>query len=276
MTPSQAPILRDLISPATMSTTTDGAASTGAKLHFSRFEFKYVLPVGLRDELEKQFQYFVELDPYVAGQKDAKYFVRSLYYDNAAFVNYWEKEEGKKHRQKFRLRTYTNDPSDGTPRFLEIKGRHNNLVFKHRIPVGSVPEIVTPESMAHDRITSELIASLPEGDLREAFRFELYRKSVRPVVLVDYLRRPYVSKYDPEFRLTFDDSLYGTATRELDPGPEAVRKMALPGYTILEVKFRFHMPKWFHRLIQTMELQRVSVSKYCKCAQALGLVELLD
>ena len=261
-----------------MANATDGAATTGAKLHFSRFEFKYVLPKGMRDELERQFQYFVELDPYVAGQEGAKYFVRSLYFDNREFVNYWEKEDGKKHRQKFRLRTYTSDPSDGTPRFLEIKGRHNNLVFKHRIPVGDEPTFDPsgPLAESHDAITRDLLRNLPEGNVREAFEFELYRKRVRPVVLVDYRRRPYISKYDPEFRLTFDDSLRGTHTRSLDPDGNARSRDVLPGYTILEVKFRFHMPKWFHRLIQTMELRRVSVSKYCKCAEALDLVEVFD
>ena len=250
--------------------------TTGAKLHFSRFEFKYLLPKAKRDELERQFQYFVELDPYVKSQAGAKYFVRSLYFDNAAYANYWEKEDGKKHRQKFRLRTYTSDPSDGTPRFLEAKGRHNNLVFKHRVPLAPEPRVEPAESLVHDPMTNEILASVEDGAVRESFRYDLYRKALRPVVLVDYQRRPYISKYDPEFRLTFDDTLRGTFTRSLDPGPEALTMSVLPGYTILEVKFRFHMPKWFHRLIQSMELRRLSISKYCKCCQALGVVEVFD
>lgn len=257
-----------------------GAASTsggtGAKLHFSRFEFKYLLPSELREELETQFQYFVDLDPYVASKPDKKYFVRSLYFDNDAHVNYWEKEDGKKHRQKFRLRTYTQTPSDGTPRFLEIKGRHNNLVFKHRTPLLTEPRSdVSPSLLWHDT-TNDLLAHLEKGDVREAFQFDLHRKHLKPLMLVDYMRRPYISKYDPEFRITFDDSLHGTATPMLAPGSEQVSKSVLSGYTILEVKFRFHVPKWFHRLIQTMELQRVSISKYCACMRALGVAKTLD
>ncbi|MEM8710154.1 MAG: polyphosphate polymerase domain-containing protein [Planctomycetota bacterium] len=252
------------------------AATTGAKLHFSRFEFKYVLTQEVRDELETQFQYFVELDPYVATKEGAKYFVRSLYFDNDAHVNYWEKEDGKKHRQKFRLRTYTQDPSDGTPRFLEIKGRHNNLVFKHRTPLlTEARDDVSPSTLWHPT-TNDLLAHLAEGDVREAFQFDLHRKHLKPKMLVDYQRRPYISKYDPEFRITFDDSLHGTATGDLDPDGRHVSQAVLPGYTILEVKFRFHVPKWFHRLIQTMELRRVSVSKYCACMKALGVVKALD
>lgn len=251
--------------------------STGAKLHFSRFEFKYVLTDDVRREVERQFQYFVELDPYVASQDGAKYFVRSLYFDNKAFDHYWEKEDGKKQRQKFRLRTYTRSDDRSVPRFLEIKGRHNNLVFKHRTPAPfPEPDSTWSRSALNDPITDELLAVLPEGPVKEGFQYDLYRKRLRPVVLVDYLRRPYVSRFDPEFRLTFDDSLRGTATRELMPGPGDRSRMTLPGLTILEVKFRYHMPKWFHRIIQSMELERVSISKYCKCAEALELVDAQD
>ena len=249
---------------------------TGAKLHFSRFEFKYVLPQDAREELETQFQYFVELDPFVAARPDKKYFVRSLYFDNDSHDNFWEKEDGKKHRQKFRLRTYTQTPSDGTPRFLEIKGRHNNLVFKHHTPLLSEPRAdASPSSLWH-KTTNDLLAHVGDGDVRQAFQFDLHRKHLKPLMLVDYMRRPYVSKYDPEFRITFDDSLHGTAGPWLDPGPEHAPKAVLAGYTILEVKFRYHVPKWFHRLIQTMELRRVSVSKYCACMRALGVAKTAD
>lgn len=249
---------------------------TGAKLHFSRFEFKYILPAAMREELETQFQYFVELDPYVAAKPGKKYFVRSLYFDNDLHTNYWEKEDGKKHRQKFRLRTYTQDPSDGTPRFLEIKGRHNNLVFKHRAPLLKAPREDVKPSLLWCKTTNDVLAHLPDGAVREAFEFELHRKRLQPKMLVDYLRRPYISKYDPEFRMTFDDSLRGTKTDLLDPSGSAKTMSVMSGYTILEVKFRYHVPKWFHRLIQTMELTRVSVSKYCRCMETLGVVQKAD
>ncbi len=255
--------------------------TTGVKLRFSRFEFKYVLPHDVRTELEREFQYFVGLDPYVEKQAGAQYFVRSLYFDNDALDHYWEKEDGAKHRRKFRLRTYTNDPSDGTPCFLEIKGRHNNLVFKHRVEVpdtalrngSSEPPVDQLPSTLHGATTRRLMQQLPEGKVREAFLFDLYRRRLRPRVLVDYQRRPYVSKYDPEFRLTFDDSLAATLADTLELDGRQASRSVLSGYTILEVKFRFHLPKWFHRLIQATELQRVSISKYCASCRQLGLVD---
>ncbi len=52
------------------------------ELHFSRFEFKYVLPLEQRHELESELGYFMALDPHVSKRRHQKYFVRSLYFDD--------------------------------------------------------------------------------------------------------------------------------------------------------------------------------------------------
>ena len=219
------------------------------KLHFSRFEFKYVLTQRMREELEAEIQYFVELDPFTADREGGKYFVRSLYYDTPTLCNYFEKVDGMMHRAKFRLRTYTDVPDDDTPRFLEIKGRHNNLVFKHRTPVEldgptsscgegdagtdlSAGRYVDPSAVRYP-MTAQVLEGLVGGPIANQFQFELARKALRPVMLVDYWRRPYVSKYDPEFRMTMDEGLSGTACEQLFPGPHAPRRLALAGFTIL-------------------------------------------
>ena len=98
----------------------------------------------------------------------------------------------------------------------------------------------------------------------DQFNYELHRKSIGPVMLIDYVRRPFVSKYDPEFRVTFDSGLRATWSKRLFPMRKEPTRHVLPGHTIMEVKFRFHMPAWFHRIIQSYELRRVSVSKVCK------------
>ena len=108
------------------------------KLHFSRFEVKYVLSNRLRDEIESELQFFLTLDPYVKEQPGKKYFVRSLYFDDPSWSHYYEKTDGMLHREKYRLRTYTDDPKLRCATFLEMKGRHDALVFKHRAPLGEL------------------------------------------------------------------------------------------------------------------------------------------
>ena len=241
-------------------------AAPKTKLHFSRFEFKYVLPQGLCDEFQRELQYFVELDPFVDRTAEKRYFVRSLYFDNPQFEAYYEKIDGLRTREKFRLRTYTNDPAGVSPQFLEIKGRHNNLVFKHRAPLAE--SVATLENGEARDTASKILALLSECDIKSKFIFALFRKQIRPIVLIDYLRRPYVSKYDPEFRVTFDSNLSAVKSDSLFPKENSVSRRLIPGHSVMEVKFRYHVPAWFHRLLQAYELERTSISKVCTGVKA--------
>ncbi|MEZ5962894.1 MAG: polyphosphate polymerase domain-containing protein [Planctomycetota bacterium] len=239
------------------------------RLHFLRFEFKYVLPGDLRREVERELGYFMQLDPFVGDRPDRRYFVRSLYYDGPTFAHYFEKVDGELHRGKFRLRTYTAHAGDGTAAFLELKGRHDAMVFKHRAQLtrGAGSGFTVGEAGGADAV----LARVQTGDVASRFRFAAERRMLRPVMLVDYERRPYVSKYDPEFRLTFDDNLRATPTESLFPDPSTSSRRVLPGFTIMEVKFRHHVPAWFHRVLQGHGLRRQSVSKICKAMEAWRL-----
>lgn len=247
-----------------------------AKLHFSRFEFKYVLPARVREQVEAELGHFVELDPYAANAAAAgpagavrpgHYFVRSLYFDDPVFGCFRDKVDGVHTRTRFRIRTYARDAGQAAPWFLEIKGRYNNLVFKHRTPVaGRFDPHVRGDDLVH-----AVLAHTAPGTVRTNFEFDLYRRQLRPVVLVDYERRPYVSRFDPDFRLTFDWGLCAAADDAVFPARRPNLRRLLPGYTVMEVKFRHHVPAWFHRIIQAYELRRVSISKICSGTEALGL-----
>lgn len=245
------------------------ALALPTRLHFLRFEFKYVLRAELRREVERDLGYFMQLDPFVGERSDRKYFVRSLYFDSPDYDHYFEKVDGDLHRAKFRLRTYGRTPDDGAATFLELKGRHDAMVFKHR---AALTRGDGPRFSAGQRDTAAaVLARTQEGTVLDRFRFNLERRRLAPMMLVDYERRPYVSKYDPAFRLTFDDSLRATRTSALFPGAGENARAVLAGYTIMEVKFRYHVPSWFHRILQSHDLRRQSVSKVCKAMEAWQL-----
>ena len=237
-------------------------------LHFARFEFKYILSAARRQAVESDLLYFLEFDPFVADREGYTYFVRSLYYDDPSYSAFHDKIDGLKSRYKFRVRTYSLSPDDNAPIFLEIKGRHNNLVFKHRTPVQLTDNQKTKKGRC---LTEELLSSADKGAVREQFEYDRYRKSLRPVALIDYQRRPYVSKYDPNFRITFDEQLRATQTTTLFPGSDATTRRVLSGYTVVEVKFRHHLPAWFHQVIQAHELKRISISKIVSGMEALNM-----
>jgi SPX domain protein involved in polyphosphate accumulation len=239
-------------------------------LHFSRFEFKYILSANKRSILEDELNYFLQLDPFVKDQNDHKYTVRSLYFDDAFFSAFHDKVDGLHSRSKFRVRTYSRNVDVDTPVFLEKKGRHNNLVFKDRVLIDK--NRIDWSDITGASLITNIMENINNNDVADQFKYDVYRKGIAPVALIDYERRPYVSKYDPTFRLTFDDNLTVQKVKEVFPNannPDP--KMILPGYTVLEVKFRHHMPSWFHKLIQAFQLKRVSISKICSGMEVLGL-----
>jgi SPX domain protein involved in polyphosphate accumulation len=238
-------------------------------LHFARFEFKYVLRAQKRREVESDLLYFLEYDPFVQNRDNHRYFVRSLYFDDPNFTAFHDKIDGLHSRSKFRLRTYAFDFKESVPIFLEIKGRHNNLVFKHRTPVQR--EGTQWSTLSGEDLITILLDKAEKSEVLDQFSFDLYRKNLQPVALIDYERRPYISRYDPDFRLTFDEQLTAVKTMSLFPGDCSTSRKMIAGYTVLEVKFRHHMPSWFHQVIQAHELRRISISKIVTGMETLDM-----
>jgi hypothetical protein len=84
------------------------------------------------------------------------------------------------------------------------------------------------------------------------------------------MRRPYISDYDMNFRVTFDSKIKAKASNILFPNNDNFHH-CLSGYTILEVKFYRKIPAWFHKLILVYNLERVSVSKFVLGMKASGI-----
>lgn len=238
--------------------------------HFLRYEFKYILDNLLRNNIESELSHFMQLDPFVERFENKKYLVRSLYFDDPFYSFYYEKTDGLMHRKKFRIRTYSTEYNETIPIMLELKGRYNNFVYKHRT------------KLEHDNSNIKnvfnLLSQLDNDDnpVSKQFIYDKYRKNIRPIMLIDYQRRAFQSKYDYEFRITFDNELYGTHTTELLPKDDRNRRKLVDGYTIMEVKFRKNVPPWFHRIMIKYQLIRVSISKYCTGMEATSLIENLD
>ena len=89
--------------------------------------------------------------------------------------------------------------------------------------------------------------------------------------MIDYNRKPLINKFGLYFRLTFDSDLVTTETNYLfeDNKKFFFPLKYRPGNSILEVKFERSIPAWFHRIIQSYNLNRRSISKFvlgaCNC-----------
>jgi hypothetical protein len=240
----------------------------GQSQEFHRYEFKYLLNARVCQDIEREVKEFMSYDGHVDPDMDNMYLVRSLYFDDPMSTAFYEKTDGIMVRQKFRIRTYGHSFTDGMPLFLESKGRTNERTYKYRIAIA--PEHLG-KFFSSDQAWS-LMDEYPDNELVEKFVFETHRRSLAPRVLVDYFRRPYVSDYDSNFRVTFDGKVTSTVSSELFPTLNQTNWHGChTGWTILEVKFDRRLPKWFHRILQTYEMRRLSVSKFCLGMESCGV-----
>jgi len=237
---------------------------------FARYEFKFLLNKKIRDLIEDDIRHFMVYDGFVHEKLNNSYFVRSLYFDNDISSNFFEKVDGIKKRSKYRIRTYSKVDGDKAPIFLEKKGRVNERTYKERFEIDRefLPYFLKPEN--HHLIMSKI----PNNNLLEEFVVDSMRKRLKPKVLVDYKRRPYINNYGLYLRLTFDSEVVARVSNTLFPGGEYNGSQeCIAGYTILELKFDRGMPPWFHRIIQSYNLHRLSISKFVIGMEQCGIAE---
>tara|TARA_B100001564_G_C20662661_1_gene682278 strand:+ start:2587 stop:3330 length:744 start_codon:yes stop_codon:yes gene_type:complete len=232
----------------------------------TRYEFKYFLRNDIADSIFKIALNFMNVDKYALQSGGKGYFVRSLYFDNSNYDNFYEKVDGMQVRKKFRLRTYNESFDNNSNFYLEMKGRKLDRIIKKRTSL----KMNCLEYFQSLKKINELYLKNKKNDLIENFLFDHNRKKIIPKILVDYLRKPLVNKYGLYFRLTFDSNLTVSKSKSLYENNNFYSyKKYKPGVTILEVKFERSMPAWFHRVIQTFNLRRQSISKYvlgvCAC-----------
>ena len=233
-----------------------------------RYEFKYILNKKTSDQIEKEAQNFMIYDGHVKKELNNKYFVRSLYFENNFSSNFYEKVDGMKIRRKYRLRTYSNFFDPKVPIFFEVKGRISERTYKKRINVkNKYLNLFLSQSQNFN-----LLNLYPNNEMIINFIFDSFRKNLKPLILVDYKRRPYINKFGLYFRLTFDTNLLSSKTNNLFSNDKYSSWLECKaGYTILEVKFDRSIPAWFHRVIQCYNLKRRSVSKFVLGMSSSGL-----
>ena len=230
---------------------------------FSRYEFKYLLPLKKAKHIEEEIKSFMVLDKNAQKNIKKNYFVRSLYFDNEFFSNFYEKVDGMETRKKFRIRVYSSNENSKSPIFLEMKGRQNQRTYKLRTKID--------KSHVNYLINNENFDSLSkiystQNNVINHFIYDSLKKRIKPKVLIDYDRRAYFNKSGLLFRLTFDNNILSAASNELYNKQKHNFKETRAGYTVLELKFERSIQPWFHRIIQNYNLGRMSISKF-----ALGM-----
>ncbi|WP_054950057.1 polyphosphate polymerase domain-containing protein [Numidum massiliense] len=229
---------------------------------FRRREQKYLLTREQYAQLVHHMSPFMRPDQH---GKEGCYTVTSLYFDSWDQTIYFETKNKLKFRQKLRLRVY-DDADIFSDAFFEVKQKHKSVVNKRRI--------VLPLKEAYHYLTNGTNSAFenyhpsnPQG-LREIHHFkQLYE--LEPEMVVSYNRHALHCKDDPDLRVTFDSNL--RCRREdlrVDHGPYG-DNFVDPNVIILEVKVSHSVPLWLTRMLQNLNCEQKSISKFCTSMELL-------
>lgn len=186
--------------------------------------------------------------------ESGEYLVRSLYFDTPEDRALREKIDGVNEREKFRIRYYNANPAFIR---LEKKSKRNGLCYK-----------------AATCIDVQAASAIIDGDIEwmksqgDPLLIELYAKMtgqlLRPKVVVDYIREPFV--YRPgNVRITLDRQIRTGlhVTRFLDKKLVTVPVGGISA--LLEVKYDAFIPRFIVDILQVENRRASAFSKYALC-----------
>lgn len=222
-----------------------------------RNEWKYFLPEWEYEALRRRFDVILDHDSNV---KDGMYMIRSLYFDDYWNSAYEQKMAGVFGRKKYRIRIYN---CEDKVIKLERKLKNGNYIYK--------------ESANLTRQETEKILAGDYGFLLEngqslcrEFYYECMSNYMRPKVVVDYEREPFIMDMG-EVRITFDSHVRAAAGNFdiFDPGLPTYEVLD-PGRLILEVKFTEFLPKVVKDLLPSFREEFSAISKYTLCYEKVN------
>lgn len=218
-----------------------------------RHELKYEVTSAQLQLLKNRINHLIPPDKH-AGPTGG-YTIRSLYFDDQYDRCLRENEDGTDPREKFRIRIY-NHSSDRIT--LECKRKERGKTHKTSCPL-------TLEQ------TKLLMEGKPIGDiasqppLLQKLTVQMLTRRLKPVVIVEYERIPYVYK-NGNVRITLDTNISSSSAVCCFLDAQIPKRPVLPaGQQLLEVKYDEYLPDFIYRNLQLHSLRQTAFSKYYIC-----------
>ncbi|MDO4565175.1 MAG: polyphosphate polymerase domain-containing protein [Clostridia bacterium] len=222
-----------------------------------RHELKFVMTEGEATFLGTRLRLTMAQDAHAARQ-GGSYFIRSLYFDDPYETGVGEKIAGVEFRDKYRIRIY--NLSDSA---IKLERKHKNNIY------------IKKDSISLTRNECEAIIAGEYSFLlhrKEKFAQEMFAafrlRHLRPKVLVDYDREPYVFPIE-DVRVTFDRNIRTSMRPKdiFDPNVITYPATSDPSLAIVEVKFNRYLPAYIRMLLQVDAADHTAASKYVFCRQ---------
>ena len=218
-----------------------------------RHELKYAINNFEYSYLKSRIKNLMNSDLNV--NEIGEYHIRSLYFDDIEDSSYNDKESGVFKRKKYRIRIY--NKSDNLIK-LELKEKFVSFISKQNRTISRklYEEIIN---------NTVCIEDFKDDSFLLDFYLQMKMNVLRPKVIVDYIREPYICDYG-NVRITFDKELQ-VVTNSTDifyDSPTLISPI-IAGDMILEVKYDDHIPEYIRGLLELARNQRLAISKYTIC-----------
>lgn len=228
---------------------------------FQRYELKYMLT---RQQKALLLQV---MEPHMALDRYGRTTIRNLYFDTDSYRLIRRSIEKPVYKEKLRLRSYSQAAPD-SPVFVELKKKYKNVVYKRRIAMA--------EQQALQWICQR--QSCPQAGQISAeidYFMDFYR-SLHPTVFLSYEREAYYSEADPDFRVTFDDTiLCRQEALSLEADVYGI-PLLQEDMVLMEIKCAGGIPLWMSRFLSEQKIYKTSFSKYGTAYQTIIFPELTE
>lgn len=218
-----------------------------------RHELKYKCTEIQLQLIRHKLKGVLKLDKH--AQKEGKYTITSLYFDDYRDSCYWQNEDGVDPREKFRIRIYNHS----TERIaLECKRKERSKTQKRSCTI-------TEEQcrLLMKGITPEITEDTPEV-LRQLVLL-MKQQRYMPKVVVEYERIPFINKCG-NVRVTLDMNISSSTYIDSFLDERIPKRPVMPlGNHILEVKYDEYLPDYIKSCINIDYLMQTAFSKYYIC-----------
>lgn len=219
-----------------------------------RHELKYLINEREKEIIAARLLKVMKPDTHV---KNRAYFIRSLYFDDKWENSYEEKLAGTNYRKKYRIRIYNFEEN-----VIRLECKRKVGQYINKISAGLSREEL--EMLLCGKY--EFLLKRKETVCRDFFA-ECVVNGMRPRVMVDYEREPYVYPYG-DVRITFDMHVRGSVFENNIFDKELpVMEVLEPGQLILEVKYTEFLPTVIKDMLCVDDCICTAVSKYVMCLE---------
>ena len=223
------------------------------KLMKYRHELKYQVSDAQVQMLKNRITHLIPADCHAGA--DGTYTIRSLYFDDYENRCLRENEDGTDPREKFRIRIYNHSDQRIT---LECKRKERGKTHKTSCPLTRQQT----ELLMQGKILPDIASQPP---LLQKLTMLMMTRRMRPVVIVEYDRVPYVYK-NGNVRITLDTNIRSSSAVETFLAEQIPNRPVMPaGQQLLEVKYDEYLPDFIYRALQLHSLRQTAFSKYYIC-----------